>query len=89
MIAIYCLFFDFSDRNIFLLIYLLPIRQFLKKMGKGILGPNQLMKKNKKTLCVPSIKWVYVKILPMLYSKRGNYKKKILEVFFFITCSTY
>ena len=50
MIAIYCLF-DFSDPNIFLLIYLLPIRQFLKKMGKGILGPSQLMKKNKtKTL---------------------------------------
>ena len=46
-------------------------------MGKGILGPSQLMKKNKENFVdVPSIKWVYVKILPMLYSKRGNYIKK-------------
>ena len=48
-------------------------------MGKGILGPtSQLMKKNKNKnfVDVTSIKWVYVKILPMLYSKRGNYIKK-------------
>ena len=53
-------------------------------MGKGILGPSQLMKKNKENFVdVPSIKWVYVKILPMLYSKRGNYKNRFLEVFFY------
>ena len=55
-------------------------------MGKGILGPSELMKKNKKKnfVDVTSIKWVYVEILPMLYSKRDNYiKTNFLKYFFY------